>query len=111
MAQIENYRHLVQQVLKSRVYTHSDSNVDIYTIADTENDHYQLVNVGWKRDIHRVYGTVIHIDIKDDKIWVQWDGTDDSVARELINNGVPQSDIVLGFHAPYKREFTDFAVA
>ncbi|WP_279239774.1 element excision factor XisI family protein [Scytonema sp. UIC 10036] len=24
--------------------------------------------------------------------------------------GVPKQDIVLGFHAPYKRKFTDYAV-
>ena len=76
---------------------------------DTERDHYQLMNVGWRAGRHRVYGTVIHIDIKDGKLWIQWDGTDEPIAEELAELGVPKSDIVLGFHAPYKRQFTEFA--
>lgn len=53
---------------------------------------------------------IIHVDIKDNKIWIQKDGTEIGIANELIAAGVPKEDIVLGFHAPYKREFTDFAV-
>ncbi|MBN3908063.1 MAG: XisI protein [Nostoc sp. NMS1] len=30
--------------------------------------------------------------------------------RSLISAGVSKEDIFLGFHAPYKRQFTDFAV-
>lgn len=108
MAQVDQYRELVQEVLRSRVYSWPD--VEGQLIFDTERDHYQLVNVGWQDDWHRVYGTVIHIDIKDGKLWIQWDGTDDAVAAELLERGIPKSDIVIGFHAPYKRQFTEFAV-
>ncbi|MEA5566929.1 element excision factor XisI family protein [Anabaena sp. UHCC 0399] len=51
-----------------------------------------------------------HVDIKNDKIWIQRDGTKIGIANELIAAGVPKEDIVLGFHAPYKRQFTGFAV-
>lgn len=44
------------------------------------------------------------------KIWIQRDGTEMGIANELIAAGVSKEDIVLGFHAPYKRQFTDFAV-
>lgn len=44
------------------------------------------------------------------KIWIQRDGTEIGIANELIVAGVAKEDIVLGFHAPYKRQFTDFAV-
>ena len=53
---------------------------------------------------------IIHVDIKDNKIWIQRDGTEIGIANELIAAGVPKEDIVLGFYAAYKREFTDFAV-
>ncbi|MCW5315139.1 hypothetical protein GTQ43_15380 [Nostoc sp. KVJ3] len=42
--------------------------------------------------------------------WIQRDGTEIGIANELITAGVPKKDIVLEFHAPYKREFTDFAI-
>ena len=37
--------------------------------------------------------------------------TDQRVANELVEAGVPKQDIVLGFKAPYKRKFTDFATS
>jgi hypothetical protein len=107
MDKVAHYRQLIQEILSRRASSRTEVNVQ--TIFDTERDHYQLVNVGWRLAKHRVYGTVIHLDIIDGKIWVQWDGTDDPVAEELTANGVPKSEIVLGFHAPYKRPYTEYA--
>jgi hypothetical protein len=33
-----------------------------------------------------------------------------SIANAFLERGVPKSDIVLGFHSPYRRQFTGFAV-
>ncbi|MEH2401714.1 element excision factor XisI family protein [Nostoc sp.] len=44
------------------------------------------------------------------KNWIQRDGTQIGFANELIAAKVPKEDIILGFHAPYKREFTDFTI-
>jgi XisI protein len=49
-------------------------------------------------------------DIKDEKIWIQYDGTEYSIAQELIDLGVPSQSIVVAYHAPYSRKFTEFAV-
>jgi hypothetical protein len=54
--------------------------------------------------------TDIRLSIKDGKIWIQHDGTEGGIANDLVDHGVPKHDIVLGFHAPFKRQFTDFAV-
>jgi hypothetical protein len=51
------------------------------------------------------------MDIKDGKIWVQQDTTDVPIVQRLLDAGVPKSDIVLGFHAPYKRALAGFATA
>ena len=32
------------------------------------------------------------------------------IADELVEMGVPKDDIVLGFHSPFKRQFTEYAV-
>ena len=50
------------------------------------------------------------IDIKGDKIWIQYDGTEVGVANELIELGIPKKSIVLGFQDPNARKFTEFAV-
>ncbi len=78
-------------------------------IFDKESHHYQVLNIGWKEQ-KRIYGVIIHVDLKDDKIWIQRDGTEVGIANELVDAGVPNLDIVLGFLAPYKRQFTEFAI-
>jgi hypothetical protein len=52
----------------------------------------------------------MHFDIEDGKIWIQYNGTEESIAERLVQMGVPNSDIVLGFHSPFKRQFTPYAV-
>jgi hypothetical protein len=43
------------------------------------------------------------------KIWVQHDGTEDAIADQLVEKGVPKQEIVLAYHAPNVRKYTDFA--
>jgi hypothetical protein len=49
-------------------------------------------------------------DIKNGKIWIQHNGTEDPIASQLVAKGVPKEDIVLGFHSPNRRQYTGFAV-
>ncbi|MGB3494916.1 MAG: XisI protein [Elainellaceae cyanobacterium] len=110
MANVTDYRQLVQELLEA--YSNIDfSNPDLETevIFDTQRDRYQIVHVGWSNK-RRVYGCVLHLDIKDGKIWIQHDGTEGGIANELLERGVPKHDIVLGFHSPFKRQYTEFAV-
>jgi len=32
------------------------------------------------------------------------------IAQELVDLGVPKTYIVLGFHAPFERQFTEYAL-
>jgi XisI protein len=59
---------------------------------------------------HRVFGPVMHFDIKNGKIWIQWNGTEEDVGEQLVAMGVAKQDIVVGFHPPYIRQYTDYAV-
>ncbi len=67
-----------------------------------------MIHVGWENE-ERVYGCVVHVDIKNGKIWVQRDLTEEGIANQLVELGVPKTDIVLGFRTPYVRQFTGFA--
>ncbi len=111
MAKLETYRTYVQEVIKKLAdyKTVYGAELEAQTIFDTIHDHYQLVRAGW-RNKQRIYGCVVHMDIKDGKIWIQHDGTEIGIANELVALGVPKEDIVLAFHAPYKRPYTGFAV-
>ena len=45
----------------------------------------------------------MHLDIKAGQIWIQHNSIDALIGRELIVMGVAKEDMVIGFHAPYKR--------
>lgn len=42
---------------------------------------------------------------------VQQNLTDQNLAEELVEMGVPREDIVLGLQPPYKRKYTEYGVA
>jgi hypothetical protein len=110
MDKVQQYRQIIRQILTEQAhpYAHS-SDVEPEIICDNENDHYQLAYVGWE-DQKRVFNLILHFDIKDGKIWVQYNGTEIAIAQSLTEKGVPASDIVLGFHSPFKRQFSGYAV-
>ena len=112
MDRVDSYRKYIQQLLKERAdrSMQSPSQVEAQTIFDTERDHYQLVYVGWKRNGLRDYGCLLHLDIKDGKIWIQYDGTEGGIAYQLVELGVPKEDIVLGFQPLEVRPHTEFAI-
>jgi XisI protein len=107
---IEAYRQYIQQLLSERAQrVGMRDGVEMQTLFDTQHDHYQLTYVGWRGD-QREFGCVLHLDIKEGKIWIQHDGTEVGIANQLVELGVPKEDIVLAFHAPFMRQFTSFAV-
>ncbi len=110
MDKIELYRQYIKQILTEHAQSSSKKDtVKPQLIFDSENDHYQLAYVGWEGD-KRVFGPVMHFDILNEKIWIQYNGTEELVADRLVELGVPNSDIVIGFYSPFKRQFTAYAV-
>ncbi|NEQ44338.1 MAG: XisI protein [Leptolyngbya sp. SIOISBB] len=111
MDKLNRYREHVRSLLtqRGREFSSRDG-VETQLIFDREHDHYQLVRTGWRDSTHRVYGCLLHVDIKDDKIWVQHDGTEVAIADQLVALGVPKQDIVLVYHAPNVRQYTEFAL-
>ena len=110
MDKLEFYRSVIQSLLTAYAAVPiSNGAIDCYTVFDTKQDHYQVMNVGW--DGHRrVYGSVLHLDIKKGKIWIEQNMTEMRIAEELVKQGVLKEDIVLGFQAPEMRQYTDYAV-
>lgn len=50
------------------------------------------------------------MDIKAQKVWLQWNTTERDLAAELVAAGIPPEDVVLGFHTPFMRQFSGYAV-
>jgi hypothetical protein len=116
MDSIDQYRKIIQDVLSRYIdieYAHGDfHNLPVF---DCEHDHYLIMSQGWDSGHHtkgkRVHGCLLHVDLIDGKVWIQRDGTEDGIAKELLEAGIPRDRIVLGFHPPEVRPFTDYAAA
>ena len=50
----------------------------------------------------------MHMDIKEDKIWIQYDGTEIGVANELVALAIPKEDMVLAYMPAYKRPYAEY---
>jgi hypothetical protein len=79
-------------------------------VIDPERDHYEVQHIGWQ-GVGQIFGSVIHLDIIDGKVWIQLDGTNRPGADALLEAGLPHEDIALGFHTPEVRRHTEFAAA
>ncbi|NMF67521.1 XisI protein, partial [Brasilonema octagenarum UFV-OR1] len=97
---VEKYRQHIRYLLCERQKRASMSRnyeeYEVQTIFDEQQDHYQLLYVGWRGN-KRDFGCILHLDIKDGRIWIQHDGTEEGIANRLVEMGVPKQDIILAF--------------
>jgi hypothetical protein len=105
-----SYSQIIISLLEKHLTDQPNTNsVETQLVIDPINHHYQLLCVGWQGE-KRIYVCPVHVDIKDGKIWIQQDFTEAGIAQQLIDQGVPKSDIVLGFRSSFMRQLSDFAV-
>ncbi|HZP83315.1 MAG TPA: XisI protein [Chthonomonadaceae bacterium] len=104
-------REIIKRILREyAALKPSYGDIESEVVFDDEQGHYELIRYGWDGQ-RRVHGCLLHVDIKGDKIWIQYDGTEEGIAPELVEAGIPRDRIVLGFRHPDLRTLTDFAVA
>jgi hypothetical protein len=113
MDRLEHYRQSIKKLLKQyadSINKRPEPGVDVELVFDTENDRYLLLDVGWQ-ETKRIHHCIFHFDIKDGKIWVQENNTDIEVDEELEEMGISKKELVVGFHHPSMREYSDYAVS
>jgi hypothetical protein len=114
MDRVAFFREAISNTMKAyeaeRVHSQSFKGLDFEQVFDARHNRFQLVLMGWKED-ERIYNLLFHLDIIEDKIWIQEDNTEEGVALLLEAQGVGKKDIVLGFYPDYHRAHTEYAVA
>ena len=112
MDRLTKHRSIVRSVLSEydRLNEKSGSMTESCVVFDESHDQYLLVLMGWDKD-ERIKSVMIHIRLKDGKIWIEEDWTEDGVATDLLNEGLSKEEIVLAFHPPQVRQYTEFALA
>jgi hypothetical protein len=110
MDRLDSYREIICRVLRSYLdITYANIDLKNRQIFDRETDRYIILSEGWQKQ-HHLHSCLIHVEIINNKVWIQLDNTEDGIAEELITAGIPKSDIVLGFHEPEIRQYTGFAI-
>ncbi|NOT62112.1 MAG: XisI protein [Acidobacteria bacterium] len=113
MEKMTRYRQLIRQLFNSYAQAtvqYPREGVERVLIMNEERGHYQLMTLGW-HDQKRVKWLTLYVRCKDGKIWIEHDAIESGFANELIDAGVPATDIVLAFHAPESRELVKLAAA
>jgi XisI protein len=111
MNNLEFYRQNIEMILRKYAeIPYSNGEIDQCLIIDRDRNHFMLFDVGWQQK-RRVHGCITHVQIIDDKIWIQRDGIEDGITDELVAAGIPKDKIVLGFHPFDVRPHTGYAVA
>lgn len=111
MDDVSRYREIVRDlILEYAAYKPSVGEIRVEAIIDEQKGHFELIHAGWAGS-HRVHGSVIHIDIVDGKVWLEYDGTSEVIAEKLVEAGIPKDRIVLAFKPPDIRPETGYAVA
>ncbi len=113
MDKTRKYKELVMKVLNRYLEIdrrQPEEGVEYFVIADDAQGHYLWGSIGWSKGSRNRY-TTAHLRVKDEKIWIEIDLTEEGIATDLLAEGVPKKDIVLAFHEPSVRQYTEFAVA
>lgn len=105
MDTLTRYRQLLRNLLQDYAHKPAHGDIEPEIIIDEAGTHYELMQIGWD-GTRRVHGSVIHVDHKDGKIWIQHDGTSPGIALDLVEAGIPKEDIVLGFRPADVRPYT-----
>lgn len=107
MEKLALHKKIAREIIES-VYAF-DKHCSI--ITDDEHGHYMLYNHEWE-GYKRHYGCFLHLEVKENgHIWLNHDGTNLKIGQELLDKGIPKSEIVLAFQSPEKRTLAGFAEA
>ena len=110
---IERYRQILMNILATYANArplNASAEKETLLVCDEKHDHYFLHRIGWE-GVKRVWNTTLYVRIRNGKFYIEIDWTEAGIATELLAAGVPNADIVLAFHHPSIRPYTEFAVA
>lgn len=108
---VENLRGAIAKVFRSwEDFPGAISRFRITSVMDVAQDCYTLTHVDFENRRYKS-NLLAHLEIRDSKIWILTDNTEEGIATELVEAGIPKSFIVLGYYPPVMREMGEFAVA
>ena len=111
-SKIEAYSLIVASWLTEFVESrNSSSGTDYELVIDHVHRHFQVMRTEWYQGNFK-FRVVFHFQVKPTgKVWLLVNNTDILVTDDLIERGIPATDIVIGFLPESMRPYSGFAVA
>ena len=113
MDRIEKYRDSIKNILTEyHQWVSGSANLDRESclVFDEAHDQYFWLFMGWEGK-QKIRNIQVHVRIKNQKIYIEEDWTEEGIANELLRKDIAKDDIVLAFHDPETRKLTEFAIA
>jgi hypothetical protein len=110
---MREYRRLTERLFKEYERLNNlqpRRGVESFVIFDEQRGQYILMNVGWSQG-RRVRRMTLYVRLRDGKIWIEEDWTEDGIVAHLLKGGVPKEDIILALYPPELRQRPGSAVA
>ena len=93
----KTYQEIVKNVISNYAKLRpSHGNIRLDVLFDETRDRYALMQVGWDRG-QRIRGNLIYIVIENNKIAIEYDGLECGISQDLIQQGIPEHDIIFNF--------------
>ncbi|NOT58709.1 MAG: XisI protein [Acidobacteria bacterium] len=104
MDQQINFDDLLTQVIGNETQYQPLGGPEIVSVCDHQTGQYMLVAVGWQKDRH-INQIVFHARLLNGLVVIETDNTEEGLKNELVEAGLPASQIVFGTqHRPIMAE-------
>ncbi|MCB9156135.1 MAG: XisI protein [Caldilineaceae bacterium] len=108
MEPIAGYQESVKKILSQYEQLETEHSKVLLLFDDMRMD-YMAVRVGWMNQ-RRIHVCLVHIEIVDNHVVIHCNNTEDMIAAELVELGIPAAKIRLGFLPPEYQEYTSLPV-
>jgi len=90
------WQKAIKQVLSRYAHIPHREAIQARLLFDDQQLTYVLIEMGWwqKRYLHNC---LLHVEILNEQVWIQFDGTETGIWAELIAAGIEAQAIRLGF--------------
>jgi hypothetical protein len=111
MDKLTTYREAVRKLLAELAGTKPSNATAVETLCvfDADTDQFLVLSVGWDGG-ERIHTPLVHVRLRNNKVWIEENNTDMRIAQRLVEAGIPRDDIVLGLQPPEMRRYTEYAV-
>jgi hypothetical protein len=102
----EDYKKLYKPIHNSKI----GQNVEPIFVIDKTQGIFAWFDFGWTKQ-GRTKSINVFVRLKDNKIHIEEDWTEEGIGTILLERGVSPKDIVIEFHPPEMRQYTEFALS